>query len=60
MASIEESERLNDYFIPANLIPMKAAEMDMDMVMDAPINVDVSKFMSQKAVEPLESKKGFV
>ena len=53
----QESERLNDYFIPANLIPMKAAEMDMDMVMDAPINVDVSKFMSQKAVEPLESKK---
>lgn len=39
----EENEQLNDYFVPANLIPMKAAEMDMDMVADAAVGVDVAK-----------------
>jgi HK97 family phage portal protein len=43
----EENEQLNDYFIPANLIPMKAAEMDMDAVANAPIDLDVSKFMDK-------------
>lgn len=39
----EENEQLNDYFVPANLIPMKAAEMDMNMVADAAVGVDVAK-----------------
>ena len=39
----EENEQLNDYFVPANLIPMKAAEMDMDLVADAAVGVDVAK-----------------
>lgn len=43
----EENEQLNDYFIPANLIPMKAAQMDMDAVANAPIDLDVSKFMDK-------------
>jgi HK97 family phage portal protein len=39
----EENEQLNDYFVPANLIPMKAAEMDMDLVANAAVGVDVAK-----------------
>ena len=47
----EENEQLNDYFIPANLIPMKAAEMDMDAVANAPIDLDVSKFMTDESLK---------
>ncbi len=43
----EENDQLNDYFIPANLIPMNAAEMDMDMVADAGAGVDVSKSITK-------------
>ena len=39
----EENEQLNDYFVPANLIPLNAAEMDMDLVADAAVGVDVAK-----------------
>ena len=43
----EENDQLNDYFIPANLIPMNAAEMDMDMVADAGAGVDVAKSITK-------------
>ena len=39
----EENDQLNDYFVPANLIPLNAAEMDMDLVADAAVGVDVAK-----------------
>ena len=44
----EENEQLDDYFIPANLIPMNAAQMDMDAVANATVDLDVSKFMGKE------------
>ena len=46
----EENEQLNDYFVPANLIPMKAAEMDRDMVADAAVGVDVAKSIIKEEI----------
>lgn len=38
----EESDVLNDYFIPANLIPTKVTDVDPEI---DPIDIDVNKFL---------------
>ena len=50
----EENEVLNDYFVPANLIPVKAADIDQPI---EPVDVDVNKFLS-KAEAPKQEIKG--
>lgn len=41
----EENETLNDYFIPANLIPTKVADVEVE---NTPLDLDVNKFLSKK------------
>ena len=43
----EETTELDDYFIPANLIPVKSNEIEMEM---ESVDVDVNKFLSKKLV----------
>jgi HK97 family phage portal protein len=38
----EENDVLNDYFIPANLIPTKVTDVDTE---NSPIDIDVNKFL---------------
>ena len=49
----EESEVLNDYFIPANLIPVNSNQMDEPI---EPIDVDVNKFLKQTETPKQEIK----
>lgn len=44
----EENETLNDYFIPANLIPTKVADVEVET---EPLDLDVNKFLSKKKSE---------
>lgn len=44
----EENAQLNDYYIPANLIPMNAADIDMEMIAEGGADVDVSKFFNKE------------
>ena len=47
----EESDVLNDYFIPANLIPTKVDNIEAPIESIDPIDVDVNKFLSKKKVK---------
>lgn len=49
----EENEILNDYFIPANLIPVNSNQMDEPI---EPIDVDVNKFLKQTETPKQEIK----
>ena len=44
----EENETLNDYYIPANLIPTKVADVEVE---NEPLDLDVNKFLSKKKSE---------
>ena len=44
----EENETLNDYYIPANLIPTKIADVEVE---NNPLDLDVNKFLSKKKSE---------
>jgi len=44
----EDNETLNDYFIPANLIPTKVADVEVE---NTPLDLDVNKFLSKKKSE---------
>ena len=50
----EENEVLNDYFIPANLIPVNANKVDGNI---DPVDIDVSKFLKQTE-KPKQELKG--
>jgi len=43
----QDDETLNDYYIPANLIPVKPNDIDAPI---EPIDIDVNKFLSKKLV----------
>ena len=49
----EENETLNDYFVPANLIPVKANEIDAPI---ESIDVDVNKFLTPTETPKKEIK----
>ena len=44
----EEDETLNDYYIPANLIPVKPNDIDAPI---EPIDIDVNKFLSKAEIK---------
>ena len=44
----EDNETLNDYYIPANLIPTKVADVEVE---NTPLDLDVNKFLSKKKSE---------
>ena len=44
----EENETLNDYYIPANLIPTKVVDVEVE---NEPLDLDVNKFLSKKKSE---------
>ena len=44
----EDNETLNDYYIPANLIPTKVADVEVE---NEPLDLDVNKFLSKKKSE---------
>jgi hypothetical protein len=44
----EDDETLNDYFIPANLIPVNPEQMDAPI---EPIDIDVNKFLSKAEIK---------
>lgn len=48
-----ENETLNDYFIPANLIPVNTNQIDVPV---EPIDVDVNKFLKQTETPKQEIK----
>ena len=52
----EENETLNDYFIPANLIPTKAENIDVPTNSVDPIDIDVNKFLSPQQAPKKEIK----
>lgn len=49
----EENTQLDDYFIPANLIPTNPSDIDLPI---EPIDVDVNKFLSQKKNEIIKAE----
>lgn len=49
----EEDTKLDDYFIPANLIPINTDEMDMPI---ESIDIDVNKFLSKQETPKKEIK----
>ena len=49
----EENETLNDYFIPANLIPTKVADVEVE---NDPLDLDVNKFLSKKKSEVIKAE----
>ena len=49
----EENTTLDDYFIPANLIPTNPGEIDLPI---DPIDVDVNKFLGQKKNEIIKAE----
>ena len=49
----EENTTLDDYFIPANLIPTNPSDIDLPI---EPIDVDVNKFLSQKKNEIIKAE----
>ena len=49
----EENTQLDDYFIPANLIPTNPGEIDLPI---EPIDVDVNKFLGQKKNEIIKAE----
>ena len=49
----EENTTLDDYFIPANLIPTNPSDIDLPI---EPIDVDVNKFLGQKKNEIIKAE----
>jgi HK97 family phage portal protein len=49
----EENTTLDDYFIPANLIPTNPSDIDLPI---EPIDLDVNKFLSQKKNEIIKAE----
>lgn len=49
----EENTQLDDYFIPANLIPTNPSDIDLPI---EPIDVDVNKFLGQKKNEIIKAE----
>ena len=49
----EENTTLDDYFIPANLIPTNPSEIDLPI---DPIDLDVNKFLGQKKNEIIKAE----
>ena len=49
----EENTQLDDYFIPANLIPTTPGEIDLPI---EPIDLDVNKFLGQKKNEIIKAE----
>ncbi len=49
----EENETLNDYYIPANLIPTKVADVEVE---NEPLDLDVNKFLKQTETPKQEIK----
>jgi len=49
----EENATLDDYFIPANLIPTNPSEIDLPI---DPIDLDVNKFLGQKKNEIIKAE----
>ena len=49
----EEKTQLDDYFIPANLIPTTPGEIDLPI---EPIDLDVNKFLGQKKNEIIKAE----
>ena len=49
----EENTQLDDYFIPANLIPTTPGEIDLPI---EPIDVDVNKFLNKQTLPKKEIK----
>ena len=56
---VEDDESMNDYYIPANLLPINGVENEMNQVLDEPVDVDVSEYLVQdeeEVKEPVEEK----
>jgi HK97 family phage portal protein len=49
----EENTQLDDYFIPANLIPTNPSDIDLPI---EPIDLDVNKFLGQKKNEIIKAE----
>jgi len=56
----EENEALNDYYIPANLLPVNAENIDIPVEENVreSVDIDVSKFLKEKKTE-IESKQTY-
>ena len=50
---VEDDESMNDYYIPANLLPINGVENEVE----APIDVDVSEYLVQDEEEVKEPKE---
>jgi len=53
---VEDDESMNDYYIPANLLPINGVENDFEDVINEPVDIDVSKFLV-KDVEEIKAPK---
>jgi|TARA_R110000744_G_scaffold94462_3_gene182396 HK97 family phage portal protein len=54
----QENESLNDYFIPANLLPVNAENIDIPIEEDVreSLDIDVSKFLKENPKEHIDDK----
>jgi len=56
---VEDDESMNDYYIPANLLPINGVENDFEANIDEPVDIDVSKFL-EKEVKKEKPKKHII
>jgi hypothetical protein len=56
---VEDDESMNDYYIPANLLPINGVENDFEDAINEPVDIDESKFL-QKEVKKEKPKKHII